>query len=94
VSFADVALAGDHALFVAEVDSDISLFAFDKASTSPVFMREVPFSSLSQITLGALRGGLVAVAASDTRVAVVWGSGSTIGTDDVVGGYAVFACTP
>ncbi len=42
VSFADVALRQDHAFFAAEVDNDISLFAFDKASTFPILLREVP----------------------------------------------------
>jgi hypothetical protein len=94
VSFVDVAMSQDRAFFAAEVGDDISLFAFDKASTFPVQLREVPFSSLPVLSLGALRDGLVAVAASDTRVAVVWGTGKTIGSDDDVGGYAVFACTP
>ena len=94
VSFVDVALHQDHAFFAAEVDSDIALFAFDKASTFPVQLREVDFSSLPIIPIGSLRDGLVAVAASDTRVAVVWGTGKTLGSQDDVGGYAVFACTP
>jgi hypothetical protein len=94
VSFVDVALRQDHAFFAAEVDQTLSLFAFEKASTFPLQLREVPFASLPIIPVGALRDGLVAVAASDTRVAVVWGTGATLGSDDDVGGYAVFACTP
>ncbi len=94
VSFVDVAVQQDHAFFAAEVGSGISLFLFEKASTVPVFRRELPFSSLPVIPLGTLRDGLVAVAASDARVAVVWGTGATLGTNDGVGGYAIFACTP
>lgn len=94
VSFVDVALEQDHAFFAAEVDQDISLFAFNKASTSPVFLREVAFSSQPTIPIGALRDGLVAVAASESRVAVVWLTGKTIGSSDQVGGYALFACAP
>jgi hypothetical protein len=94
VSFVDVALHQDQAFFVAEVDHSLSLFAFEKASTFPVQLVEVPFGSEPIIPVGSLRDGLVAVAASDTRVAVVWGTGRTLGTNDDVGGYAVFACAP
>lgn len=93
VSFVDVAVHQDHAFFAAEVDQSLSLFAFDKAAEIPVFLLEVPFSSLPVLPVGALRDGLVAVAASDTQVAVVWGTGKSLGADDDVGGYAVFACT-
>lgn len=94
VSFADVALHQDHAFFAAEVDHSLSLFAFEKASTFPIQIVEVPFAMEPIIPVGSLRDGLVAVAASDTRVAVVWGTGRTLGTNDDVGGYAIFACTP
>jgi hypothetical protein len=92
VAYVDVALDGDHAFFAAQVDDTLSLFAFEKASTFPVFLQEVPFSTLSALPLGSLSGGLVAVAASDTQVAVVWESAPMIGSDQNVGGYAVFAC--
>jgi hypothetical protein len=92
VAYVDVALDGDHAFFAAQVDDTISLFAFEKASTFPVFLEEVPFSTLSALPLGSLSGGLVAVAASDAQVAVVWESAPMIGSDQNVGGYAVFAC--
>jgi hypothetical protein len=41
-----------------------------------------------------VRDGRLAIAASDTRVAVVWTTGKTLTQNDAVGGYAVFACTP
>jgi len=94
VAFVDVALVQDLAFFAAEVDQDISLFAFEKASTNPIFLQELPFSTNPVIPLGALRDGLVGVAATATRVAVVWGTGMTLGSDDDVGGYAVFGCAP
>jgi hypothetical protein len=94
VAFADVALHQDHAFFAAQAGHSISLFVFDNASTVPVMLREVPFASLPMIPVGALQNGLVAVAASDTRVAVVWATESTLEPNDAVGGYAVFACTP
>jgi hypothetical protein len=34
----------------------------------------------------------VAIAASATRVIVVWATGSTLDQNDPVGGYAVYAC--
>ena len=94
VAFADVALVEDLAFFAVEVDQNISLFAFDKAANEPLELEEVSFRSLPGIPVGALRDGLIAVAASETRVAVVWGTGMSLGSDDAVGGYAVFACTP
>jgi hypothetical protein len=94
VSFVDVALHQDHAFFAAEVDHSLSLFAFEKASTFPIQLVEIPFAAQPIIPVGSLRDGLVAVAASDTRVAVVWGTGRTLGMNDDVGGYAVFACAP
>ena len=95
--FADVVLNQDHAFFAVEVSGmvgTIALVALDHVSTAPAYLREVPFSSLSRIPLGDVRDGLVSVAASDTRVAVAWGTGKNIGINDSVGGYAVFACTP
>ena len=97
VIYGDVTLHQDHAFFaveVAAVTGTISLIALDKVTTKPVFLREVPFSSDARIPVGDLRDGLVSVAASDTRVAVVWGTARSLGTNDTVGGYAVFACTP
>jgi hypothetical protein len=94
VSFAAVALNQDHAFFAAEVGQSLSLVAFDKASTLPVKLREVPFQTLPTVPVGALQDGLVAVAASNTRVAVVWGTEASLQPNDAVGGYAVFACTP
>jgi len=94
VSYADVALQQDRAFFAATVDDSISLFAFEKASTVPIFLLEVPFSTLPMLPLGSLSDGLVAVAASDTEVAVVWGTAKALSTNDNVGGYAIFSCSP
>ncbi len=94
ISFADVAMAGDHAFFAAEVDQSLSLFAYEKASTDPLLLGELAFASRPGIPVGMLRDGLVAVAASGSLVAVVWGTGATLGLDDSVGGYAMFTCAP
>jgi hypothetical protein len=95
--YADVVLNQDHAFIAVEVagmTGTISLVALDHVSTTPVYLAQVPFSSLPTIPIGNLRDGLVSVTASDTRVAVVWGTAKSLGTNDNVGGYAVFACTP
>ncbi len=95
--YADVAVQGDHAFIAVEVSGmagTISLVALDHVSTTPAYLRETPFAGESRIPIGNLRDGLVSVAATDSRVAVVWGTGKTLGFNDGVGGYAVFACTP
>jgi hypothetical protein len=95
--YADVVLHQDHAFIAVEVagmSGSISLVALDHVSTNPVYLEEVPFGSQSRIPIGNLRDGLVSVAATDTRVAVVWGTAKNLGNNDAVGGYAVFACTP
>jgi hypothetical protein len=92
-SFADVTMVEDHAFFAAEVGQDILLYAYEKASTLPQPLGTVDFASQPTIPLGLLRDGLIAVAASDTRVAVVWATGRGLSAGDNVGGYAVFACS-
>ncbi len=97
VAYADVALHQDHGFFAVEavgMTGTISLVAFSHISTTPVFVHEMPFATQPSIPIGDVRDGLVSVAASDTRVAVVWGTSKMLSTNDAVGGYAVFACTP
>jgi hypothetical protein len=53
-----------------------------------MFSRQTRISGISTV-----RDGSVAVAASDTRVAVVWTTAKVLGQNDAAGGYAVFACT-
>jgi hypothetical protein len=36
----------------------------------------------------------VAIAASDTRALVVWTTATTLGPNDPLGGYALYACAP
>jgi hypothetical protein len=94
VVYGDVAVHQDRVFFAVEVQGALSLFAFDHATTMPQLLKEQPFSNQSRISITDVRDGLVSVAASDTRVAVVWGTGRQLGDNDPVGGYAVFACTP
>lgn len=93
VTYADIAFHNDSMFFAVESPGSISLVSFLHASTTPKFGREVVLGQNPRIpSLRGLRDGRVAVAASDTRVAVVWGTGRQLGPDDPVGGYAIFAC--
>jgi hypothetical protein len=94
VLFTDVALHADNAFFAAAVADSIALFAFRKASTYPQLLVENDFADDPRIPIGSISDGLVAVAADNTRVAVVWGTSSTVMTSQDLGGYAVFACSP
>jgi hypothetical protein len=94
VLYSDVALHADNAFFAVAVADSIALLAFRKASTYPELVVENDFAEDSRIPIGSIRDGLVAVAADDTRVAVVWGTGRTVTTSEDLGGYAVFACVP
>ena len=68
-----------------KIDSN-SLFVQRTLSMARLkLVRDVRFLVFFGIVMGA-------VAASDTRVAVVWGTGQALTSDDDVGGYALFAC--
>ena len=74
--------------------SAIWLFAYTSASTTPTFKRSLSLTADPRIPAhNFVRDGLIAVAASDTRVAIVWTSGKTLTDKDPVGGYAVYACS-
>ena len=93
VIYADVAFHQDHLFFAVEQPGSISLVAYDRATTTPVFLREILLGSDPRVpSLMNLRDGRIAVAASDTRVAIVWIAGRSLTPNDSVGGYAVFAC--
>jgi hypothetical protein len=44
------------------------------------------------LSLKDVRNGRIAVAATDTRVALVWLTARQLTANDPSGGYAVFAC--
>ncbi len=93
VSYADVAYNQAHLFFAVEQPSAISLVAYEHADTTPSFLREVQLAQNPRVpSLKDLRDGRIAVAASDTRVAVTWITGKSLTANDAVGGYAVFAC--
>jgi hypothetical protein len=101
VVYADTALHQDRVFFAVErasppTGSSIVLHAYDydKATSALVYKRRVVLPNDSRIpSMAGVRDGLVAVAVSDTRVAVVWTTGKTLTDNDVVGGYALFACS-
>jgi hypothetical protein len=90
----DVAFQKDRAIFAIEQAGSMTLVAYDQATTSPVFLREVFLPRDPRVpTLKNVRDGNMAMAASDTRVAVVWTTAKQLTEHDVLGGYAVFACS-
>jgi hypothetical protein len=100
VTYADLALVQDRMFFAVQrvgtppATSAIALYAFAQATTTPTLKRRVVLNEDTRIpSLALVRDGLVAVAASETRVAVVWTAGKTLTDKDAVGGYAVFACS-
>src|SRR6185503_16375773 len=90
--FADVALSQDYMLTIVEQPGALSLVVFDHATTMPIFKREVDLGDDARLpSIAKVRDGRIAIAASATRVAVVWATGATLDMNDPVGGYAVYA---
>lgn len=95
VTAVDVAMQGDRAYFVAMKPGAIALHVFDNASTTPTPLRDVSFAREPRISgVDTVRDGRIAVAATDTRVAVAWTTAKVLNNNDHTGGYALFACTP
>jgi hypothetical protein len=92
---ADVASAGDRVFFAAEQPGSLSVTIFDHASTTPALLSTVQLSTDARIpSQQNVRDGRIALAASDSRVLVAWITATSLGPDDPVGGYALFACSP
>jgi hypothetical protein len=95
VAYADVAFQGDNVFFAAEQPGGITLAVYDHATTSPALLHEIYLPDNPRIpSMLSVRDGRVAVAATDSRVAVVWTTGRSLTQNDTTGSYAVFACTP
>jgi hypothetical protein len=95
VTSADVAIVGDRAYFAALESGGVGLHVFANATTRLTPLRDVSFVNESRISaMSTVRDGRVAVAATDSRVAVAWTTAKKLGKNDATGGYAVFACTP
>lgn len=94
VTAGDVAVVENHAFFVALKQNEIALHAYDNASTTLTPLRSVAFATEPRISaINTVRDGRVAIAASESRVAVAWTTAKVLGKYDRPGGYAVFACT-
>jgi hypothetical protein len=95
VTGVDVAVQGDRAYFVAMKPGQIALQVYGNASTTPTPLRNVSFRREPRISgVDTVRDGRVAIAATDTRVAVAWTTAKALNNNDHTGGYAIFACTP
>ena len=91
----DLTMLGDKVYFTALKPGSVSLHVYANASTTPTLLRESLFAKESRIpSVTTVRDGRVAVAATASRVAVVWTSAKVLTNNDATGGYAVFACTP
>ena len=95
VATGDVTMIDDKAFFAVLKPAGVSLHVFAGASTTPRLLRQVTFATEPRIpSLTTVRDGRVAVAATSSRVGVVWTTASKLVSNDTSGGYAVFACTP
>lgn len=94
VTAVDLAIQGDRVFFATLKPGFVGLNAFAGATTTPRPIHAVSFSSETRIpAINQVRDGKVAVAATDSRVAVVWTTAKLLTNNDPAGGYAVFACT-
>ncbi len=94
VTATDVAMRADRVYFAALKQGAVALHVYANATTTPVPLRNVFFSREPRIpSVSNVRDGRVAVAATDTRVAVAWTTARVLQPNDSTGGYALFACT-
>lgn len=94
VSTGDVAIANNRAYFATLKPGGVSLNVYAAATTVLTPLRNTLFARETRISaINLVRDGQIAVAASDSRVAVVWTTSKKLIANDVTGGYAVFACT-
>lgn len=95
VTAVDIAMQGDRAYFAALKPGQIVLSVYANASTKPTQLRQASLAREPRIPLAqTVRDGRVAIAATDTRVAIAWTTAKTLTNNDATGGYAVFACGP
>lgn len=94
VSSVDVTILDNRAFMAGLQTGQVTLQVYDSATTQLTPLRNVNFSRETRISgINTVRDGSVAVAASQSRVAVVWTTAKELGMNDAAGGYAVFACT-
>lgn len=94
VTAGDVALVGDRAYFAVLRRGAVALHVYDHATTKPQPLHSVSFAHEARISgVNTVQDGRVAVAANESRVAVVWTTNKVLQRNDTTGWYAVFACT-
>jgi hypothetical protein len=94
VVFSDVALAGDHLFLATARPGALALVAYSNATATPKLIRQIDLDKDPRVgTFTDLADGHVAIAASSTRIAVVWTTQKTLLERDPVGGYAIYACS-
>jgi len=91
----DAAGAQNRVFVALEQQDSVGIAIIDGASsTSPQLLRRVDLASDIRIPKST-HDGPIAIAATDTRVAITWVAHKDALTDgEAVGGYAVFACRP
>ncbi len=91
----DAATAQNRLFCALEQQDSVAIAVIDGASsTSPQILRRVDLASDIRIPKSA-HDGPIAIAATDSRIAITWVAHKTSLVDgDPVGGYAVFACLP
>jgi hypothetical protein len=93
VSGGDVAVQSDLAFFAIEPPGSLSIDVFAHVATTPALLRTVALASDPRVaSLTNVRDGKVVVAASPSQVLVSWVTGTSLGPDDTVGGWALYAC--
>jgi hypothetical protein len=94
ITAGDVAIQGDRAYFAALKTGGVALHVYASATTTPTPLRNILFSREPRIpSVANVRDGRVAVAATETRIAVVWTNTRVLAPNDNTGSYAIFACT-
>ncbi|HVH45740.1 MAG TPA: hypothetical protein VM925_25480, partial [Labilithrix sp.] len=94
VTAGDVTVLGNRAYFAALKPGAVALHVYDNASTTLTPLRDVTFALEPRISaISTIRDGRIALAATESRVAVTWTTAKVLGANDPPGGYAVFACT-
>lgn len=94
ITTGDVTLLDNKAYIAVLKAGSVSLHVYANATTTPTPLREVIFGKQPRIpSVAIVRDGRVAVAATNSRVAVAWTTARFLTNNDSSGGYAVFACT-
>lgn len=94
VTAGDVVIVGDRVYFAALAQGAIELHVYSNATKTPTPLARRSLGREGRISgIRNIRDGRVAVAATETRVAVAWTTARELSPNDPPGGYAVFGCS-